>query len=112
MHVLLSTTKALTEPTVDYYKYYVTKFSEPMRNKSQSKTAPEWAPPVLMIDRHDPCTVQPAYLFPFCAPVPETQLAAVQDIHIPINLPQTSATCRPKEIKKPLPESSTLCQLE
>lgn len=81
------------------FLYDVTKFSEPMRNKSQSKTAPEWAPPDLMIDRHDPCTVQPAYLFPFCAPVPETQLAAVQDIHIPINLPQTSATCRPKEKK-------------
>lgn len=55
------------------FLYEVTKFSEPMRNKFQrhamqstsspSKTAPEWAPLDLMIDRQYPCTVQPAYLF-------------------------------------------------
>lgn len=69
MHALLSPTKALT--ALRMILFDVTKFSEPMRNKSQLKTAPEWAPSDLMIAaRLDPCTVQPAYLFPFALPFP------------------------------------------
>lgn len=72
MHALLSPTKVLTESRVPLRMILsdVTKFSEPMRNKSQLKTAPEWAPSDLMIARLDPCTVQPAYLFPFALPFP------------------------------------------
>lgn len=68
MHAMLSPTKALA--ALRMVLYDVTKFSEPMRNKSQLKTAPEWAPSDLMIARLDPCTVQPAYLFPFALPFP------------------------------------------
>lgn len=95
----------------------VTKSSVPMRNKSQrhavhstSKTAPEWAPVDLMIDRHDPCTVQPACLFlafPFPRPSwPQFKTSTYQSTSLrhlsvavqkKISLSKKSTPCQPRQ---------------